>query len=277
MRTNILIVDDNPHFINQAIDILSATKSDYYFYPAKNGVMAYRLAILKKPDLIITDWDMPIVNGIELIKNLKKNKKTKEIPVIMATGLMLTSEELKIALDAGAIDYIRKPIDKIELVARTQSVLKITEYYKKIIENKNILLIESSLQMVRNTKFNNHINLQFKELRNKFANENNIICNLLNSIEIDIDDKIRTDSWNKFCIHFDAINYDFKRKILKKYPNLTNLEIKLSMLIKLGMSIKDIAIVLYQTVGSIRVARSRLRKKLKLKPKQNLQIFLSIF
>ncbi len=147
MKQKILVVDDNPHIINIIIDILSENNADYYFYPAKNGKIAYDLALLKKPDLIITDWDMPIVNGIELIKNLKANKQTQEIPIIMATAVMLTSSDLKESLEAGAVDYIRKPVDEIELIARVQATLKLSESYKTIKEinevKDNILAVIS--------------------------------------------------------------------------------------------------------------------------------------
>ncbi len=147
MKQKILVVDDNPHIINKIIDVLSGNNGDYYFYPAKNGKIAYNLALSKMPDLIITDWDMPIVNGIELIKNLKKNKQTKEIPVIMATAVMLTSEDLKEALESGAVDYIRKPVEEIELIARVKATLNLADSYKKIKEinevKDNILAVMS--------------------------------------------------------------------------------------------------------------------------------------
>lgn len=277
MKQKILVVDDNPHFINNIIDILSANNSEYYFYPTKNGEVAYKLAVAKEPDLIITDWDMPVVNGIELIKKLKKNRKTREIPVIMATAVMITSEDLKIALDAGAIDYVRKPIDPIELIARTKSVLKITEYYTKLIENKNRELAENTLQMIKSTEFNTYINKQLTELHDEITNKNDKILTLHSNIVNQIDSKIKHDSWHKFDNAFDAANNDFKKNLLKKFPNLTNAEQKLSVFLKLGMNTKDIAIVLYQTSGSIKVARARLRKKLRLITDQNLQSFLSSF
>ncbi len=103
-KNKILIVDDNPHIINKVVDILSNHNEDYIFYQANNGEVAFKIAESKLPELIITDWDMPKVNGIELIVNLKKNQKTTEIPVIMATAVMQSSEDLKMALKAGLMN-----------------------------------------------------------------------------------------------------------------------------------------------------------------------------
>jgi len=75
---------------------------------------------------------MPVMNGIEFIKALKNNPKTADIPVIMCTGIMTTSENLETALTVGAVDYIRKPIDSIEFVARTKANLHLAEKYNEV-------------------------------------------------------------------------------------------------------------------------------------------------
>ncbi len=277
MKQNILIVDDNPHVVNDIINILYENNKNYYFYPAKNGKIAYELAISKLPDLIITDWDMPIMNGLELLKKLKQNQTTIDIPVIMATAVMLTSQDLKDSLEAGAIDYIQKPVEVIELIARTQSVLKISAYNKQLIENKNRELAENALLLIRNNKFNIAVTKQLQKLRNKITDEDEEIDEIFNQIIIEIDEKIKQDSWQRFELSFKSINADYKKNLLEKFPKLTTSELKLCIFLRIGMNSKDIAAVMYQSNGSIKVARSRLRKKLQLAHNQNLQLFLSSF
>ena len=85
---------------------------------AGNGKMAVRVAEEELPDIIIMDWDMPEMNGIMAIKQLQADERTKHIPVIMCTGVMTSAENLQLALETGAIDYIRKPVDTLELKAR---------------------------------------------------------------------------------------------------------------------------------------------------------------
>lgn len=145
---SILIVDDEPHIIHSIFEILEGSGKEFTFFQANNGEIAYQAAKAKIPDLIISDWDMPIVDGIEFTKLLKENHATAHIPVIMSTGVMLTSENLKTALDAGAVDYIRKPIDPIELSARVNSMLMLSERMKEIkkqnqtIKQNNLFLKE---------------------------------------------------------------------------------------------------------------------------------------
>jgi len=275
-RIKILIVDDNPHIINQIVDALSNSNPDYIFFQANDGEIAIKIAKAKLPDIIITDWDMPIVNGIELINNLKTSNLTKEIPIIMATAVMQTSEDLKTALNAGAIDYIRKPIDEVELYARVKSVLKISEYNKKIIENKNRDIAENALFLIRNNKFNIQIIKKLKEVHEKM-DCNNDIDNLFEYLINTIREKVKQDSWQRFDITFKTAHKDFTENLLKMFPSLTNSEVKLCNFLRLGMNTKDISSVLFQNPASIKVSRSRLRKKLRLETSDNLLSFLMTF
>jgi len=273
----ILIVDDDPHVINKMFDILSDQNSGYSFFQANNGEVGYRIAESKKPDIIITDWDMPELNGIEFIKKLKRNSKTKEIPVIMATAVMISSDDLQTALNAGAVDYIRKPIDHVELTARVNSVLKISEYNKKIIENKNKEIAEATLFLIRNNKFNIQLIRKLQELYDALNSITVEQENLFEFIISSIEDKVKQDSWQRFEITFKSTNEDFTKNILDQFPDLSNTDIKLCTFLKLGMNTKDIASALYISPDSVKVSRSRLRKKLNLESSQNLTTFLSSF
>ena len=137
---HILIVDDEPENLKSIVHFIEASKQPYELYQALNGEAALEIAKAKSPDLVICDWDMPHMDGLELIRNLKAHESTREIPVIMFTGVMTTSEHLEMALVAGAVDYIRKPLDQIELLARVRTVLQLSDSFKKIKEQKQKLL-----------------------------------------------------------------------------------------------------------------------------------------
>ena len=121
-KHSILIVDDNPENLKTIADFITESELEVSIIKALDGKMACELAEKKLPNLIIMDWDLPEMNGIEAIKLLKSLESTKDIPVIMATGIMTSTKDLKTALEAGAVDYIRKPIDEIELIARVSSI-----------------------------------------------------------------------------------------------------------------------------------------------------------
>lgn len=129
---SILLVDDNPDDIKVFVELIACEFPKYCLYHSLNAKYALYIAKKEKPDLIITDWEMPEMNGIDFISALKKDMETKDIPVIMCTGVMITSKHLKTALDAGAEDYIRKPVDKIEMNARITTVLRLSDSYKAL-------------------------------------------------------------------------------------------------------------------------------------------------
>jgi len=275
IKRKILVVDDNPDILNQIVDILLQAETNYYVYQANNGRSAYKACVSLMPDIIITDWDMPVVNGIELIRNVKRNPKTKDIPVIMATAVNIESADLKLALEAGAVDYIRKPIDPVELIARTQSILRIADYNKQIIELKDKELAEDALLLLKNNKFIISITKDLKNLYELIPEKSNDISAGFNKIIDSITAKVKEDSWERFELSFNSANEDFKKNLLANFPDLTDAELKLAILIKSGMNTKEIASLLYQSPDSIKVARSRLRKKLKLSSKDNLLTFLT--
>lgn len=133
-QSKILIVDDDIDNLNVIVKHIEEDKMHYELLQALNAQAAMDIAIEEIPDLIITDWEMPGMDGIELIKKLKEDDRTLNIPVIMCTGAMLTSKHLQKALDAGAVDYIRKPVDKVELLARIHATLRLSASYKQIKE-----------------------------------------------------------------------------------------------------------------------------------------------
>ena len=140
MKTyTILVADDYPENIQVIVDALKSSSIQHRIIRAVNGKILCELAEKRCPDLIITDWEMPEMDGIEAIRILKGIETTRDIPIIMCTGIMTSSENLKMALDSGAVDFIRKPIDQFELQARVNSMLKLGESYRTIKE-QNIIL-----------------------------------------------------------------------------------------------------------------------------------------
>lgn len=145
-KDTVLIVDDEYPYMDAISNLLPSEQ--FTILRAVNGEMAYQVALKRLPDIIIMDWDMPVLTGIEATVKLKANAATKHIPVIMSTGVMTSAEDLQIALNAGAIDYIRKPVDQLELLARMNSALTIAYSFQKI-QKQNQLLEEQKLALER--------------------------------------------------------------------------------------------------------------------------------
>lgn len=118
----ILIVDDN----EQNLELLSAYLEDLACktIPAKDGLEA--LEIVKKtiPDLILLDVMMPKMSGFEVCRRIKGNPATAAVPIIMVTALSEIGD-IERAIDSGTDDFLSKPINKLELITRVKTMLKL--------------------------------------------------------------------------------------------------------------------------------------------------------
>ncbi len=270
----ILIVDDQINYLDTIVDIFERFDSPYDILRTTRPKTALDIIKNECPDLIITDWEMPGMSGIELIQTLKSQSDVCDIPVIMCSGVMTTPENLQTALEAGASDYIRKPIDPVELIARTQSILKISDYQSQILEQKNRELAENSMYLVQNNEFLIKLIEDIQNVSNNI-NDQKIALNSIDNVINSIDSKVKEDSWQRFEIYFQRVHSGFQQNLSRKYPQLTNTELRLATFLRLGMNSKDIAAATFQTVESVKVGRSRLRKKLDLEKNMDLTTFLS--
>jgi DNA-binding response OmpR family regulator len=270
----ILIIDDEPEIINFIIDVMELEETKYTFYRALNGVDGIRIAEKFLPDLIVTDWEMPQMSGIELIRNLKSGPITSDIPVVMITGAMTSSGHLKTALEAGAIDFIRKPIDAIELTARLGSMLLLSDYYKETVNLKNRELVSIAVNIMQNNEFNLKVLNGINEINTEFGLLNKNLEKKLQSLSHDISLKIKGESWLHFEAYFKNVHPRFFEKLALQFPDLTPAEIKLAAFLRLNLTTKEIASITFITPGSIKTARNRLRKKLGLPFDENLNVFL---
>ncbi len=270
----ILIIDDNIEIIQIIIDLLEDEYPNYVFFSAINGEQGIRIAESRKPDLIIVDWDMPGISGIEVIRYLRRKHITNRIPIVMLTGVMIDSVNLKMALDAGANDYLRKPIDEIELVARVKSMLSLADSYKNIIQLKDRQLTFAALDISRKNRLNMQVILELEEARDNFADKNVKLKNKLNAIIRGLSDEAREDSWNSFKTYFINVYPMFFKRLIQLSPDISPAEMRLAAFLRLNLSSKEIASLVFIAPESVKTARNRLRKKLNLSPEENLNTFL---
>lgn len=395
----ILIVDDEPNNLRAIRNCIAESNEQYTLFQSLNGELALHISETELPDLIITDWEMPGMDGIELIKTLKSRELTAEIPVIICTGVMTTSENLYTALMAGAADYVRKPIDNIELTARVKSMLQLADsqknlkekyieieqnqkfiqslmesiphpmvyyqltgeiegcnqrfeqligveksnfisqsiykvldftkmrihlqqdqllelfkndvsyetefqdyqfiftktlYYKKntvpegimcilsdiselkkahneIIESKKRELTSSALRLIQISEMNNSMIAEFEKIKSlTTSNIGDMIQQTISKFSL----STGKNFWSEFESRFENVHESFYSTLNKLYPNLTPGEKRLCALLRLNLSSKDIATLIYQNPQSVDMARYRLRKKLNLNSEENLVDFL---
>jgi CheY-like chemotaxis protein len=116
----ILIADDEIHIIH--VVAIKLRNNGYEVVAASNGAEAYELACREKPDIVVTDYQMPLMTGIELIEKLRANEPTKDIPVILLTARSFAvSPEQRQSLKVS--DCLSKPFSPKELLKTIQDIL----------------------------------------------------------------------------------------------------------------------------------------------------------
>ena len=121
LKASILIVEDEAS--QQAVLVYNLTSAGYESVQATDGHDALRLIDEKLPDLILLDWMLPGVSGIEICRQLKARKDTREIPIIMLSARSEEVDKVR-GLETGADDYMQKPYGIQELLARIKLQLK---------------------------------------------------------------------------------------------------------------------------------------------------------
>jgi two-component system cell cycle response regulator len=127
----ILVIDDLPENIFILQDRL--VQEGYEVFTAYGGNDGMEKAYSILPDLILLDVMMPDMSGLDVCKTLVKDEKTRHIPIILVTA-KAGAEDTKEGLEAGAFDYIKKPFNRIELIARVKSALKLSEANHQLLE-----------------------------------------------------------------------------------------------------------------------------------------------
>ena len=161
MKPKILIIDDEIHIVE--LIRFNLETSGYEVDIAYDGLDGYLKIKENKPNLILLDWMLPNISGIDMLKKIRSDKSLSNIPVIMLTTKNMENDKIE-GLELGADDYITKPFSIKELLARISSVLRRYNINKENIEdiltvgNLNVNLLKYEVY-----KGNEKIDLTLKE------------------------------------------------------------------------------------------------------------------
>lgn len=137
VATRVLVVDDVPQ--NRTLLERMLTAEGYSVTAAADGAMALRMVEAESPDLIVSDIDMPNLNGIEFCRRVKENPATRLVPFILITGLADRANRIA-GIEAGADDFLGKPFDSQELKARVRSLLRLKRYTDELDSAESVIL-----------------------------------------------------------------------------------------------------------------------------------------
>lgn len=220
MAINILIVDDNPANLRLLSDILRA--KGYEARRAISGSLALKSLEATIFDLVLMDINLPGMNGYEICEKIKQNSKTKHIPVIFISAYDEPLDKVK-AFQVGGTDYITKPLNNEEVIARIENQIKIIRLQREI-SMQNIKLKQQYIERTEQLeKTEASLKKSQKELLNKSLYDT--VTGLENRVVFmgklrDACRKLVINEDYKFCILVIECEY------LAVYNHLLNFEIK---------------------------------------------------
>lgn len=129
-QATVMVVDDSR--INLCLMEAMLTPEGYSVTLYDSGEHCLESVLEKAPDVILLDIMMPGLDGFQVLRQLKAEEKTRRIPVVMVTALYEVKDRV-IAIDAGAADFLLKPVARSELLARVRSLLKEKAYIDQLI------------------------------------------------------------------------------------------------------------------------------------------------
>jgi putative two-component system response regulator len=140
----ILIVDDDLPTRELFKELL--TPQGFSVYTAQDGCAALELFSFLRPDLVLLDVQMPQLDGFEVCRELKSKPESRLTPVVLVTGLSVTEDRVR-GLEAGADDFLTKPVDRSELLARVRSLINLKSYTDQLERAESVVFsLASSIE-----------------------------------------------------------------------------------------------------------------------------------
>ena len=283
----ILIVDDNVHNLQVLGNILLS--AGYNIAVAEKGKDVLVFVKNRIPNLILMDIVMPEMNGIEVCQRLKNDPKTRDIPIIFISVHKDTIEKIK-AFRAGGVDYITKPFQKEEVLARVRVHLelqRVRQKLKKINLELETRIRQRTQELIEANKKLEEMNVALKILLEKKQEHKEnfgrqIVFNVKHILEPYLD-KLRQTRLTKeqrelikiIEQNLNEIISPYQRTLSQKY-GLTPTELQIVDLIRSGKPTKEIAEILGLSKRTVDTHRHNIRKKLGILNKNiNLNIYLS--
>ncbi|MBF8983287.1 hybrid sensor histidine kinase/response regulator [Lutibacter sp. B2] len=188
-KSKILIVDDSILNSRMISDVIK--KNGYETVLVSKGKRTLQHVIREKPDLILLDIIMPEINGYEVCKLLKNYSKTKDIPVIFLTS-QTKVEEIAKGFEVGAVDYINKPFNELELIARVKTHLQVKKLHDKLKEsNEELKKTNEELTKANETIQYNKLQTEFfANISHEFKTPLNLIFSIIQLFEVYVKDGI---------------------------------------------------------------------------------------
>ena len=241
----VLVVDDT--VVNLHLMCETLTQAGYDVATAISGEQALDLVTYDLPEIIFLDVQMPGIDGFEACRRLKANPKTRDIPIIFMTALSDIESKIK-GFNLGAVDYITKPFQEIEVIARLKTHLRLAQLNRDLeqqVAQKTAALKESQIQLVQSEKMS-ALGQLVAGIAHELNNPINAITNNLTHAETYIQDmlthlklhqQLSSQQNLKIDQHAEAIELDF---LMEDLPNLiSSMKAGADRILKLSSTLKN--------------------------------------
>lgn len=273
----ILVADDDPGNRELVVSTMQQLGVNIKVLSAAHGGKVMEILANRKVDAVLLDWEMPVMDGFETLQQIRSNTDYGFIPVLMYTGVMTATQNLVKALEAGATDFIRKPTEPVELIARIKSALTLHDGFLARVQ------LEQENATMRAQLMQNEIDNLRSELNSylaQLARKNEVLVEVREFLQND--DKANADLylsriiegetyWDEFFQRYNRFDKQFLECLSQHEGEFSLSEQKFCLLVRLGMSSKDISSLLNITPAAIEKKRYRIRKKFGLDPSENLE------
>ena len=215
MTKKILVIEDEPDI--QTLISYNLSVAEFKLIQANDGEEGIMQAQTQDPDLIVLDWMLPFLSGIEILRRLRSHEHTRKIPLIMLTAKSEESDQIR-GLDNGADDYMTKPFSPAELIARIRALLRRADNsYSQILKGGDIELDITCGRVRRDGKVIHLGPTEFRLLEHFLRGQGRVYSriSLLNQLWGDnMDIELRT-----IDVHIrrlrKALNYDGKPDLIR--------------------------------------------------------------
>ncbi len=233
---NILIVDDMPVNLSVIVDFLQSY--GFGIRIARSGESALKRVHYDPPDLILLDILMPGIDGFETCRQLQENEATKDIPIIFMTSLTSVEDKVR-GFEAGAVDYVTKPLDQNEVLARVRTHLRLLDAARELQQQNRDLKMVSQTEKARLFEA---VNQQREQLRS--------LTTRLTEVQEDERKQLARELHDELGQALTAISINLET-IKKEVPNNAS--------IKLCRSLEESILLTMQTLDQVREMSLSLR------------------
>lgn len=273
-RHIVMIVEDSL----ESMKLLSGILSDQGFEvrQARNGRVALAAMAHKLPDLILLDIRMPGMDGFEVCRRLKHDPDTREIPIIFISALD-GPDQKTLAFETGAVDYITKPFQALEVIARVKLHLtlhRMKQELEEMVHSRTVKLEESSTALKFLLDHRRDEQSRFEE--NVISQINSLVIPYLERLKDTGLDRRQKTLAEVIESSLNEITSQFSGRLYAKAAGVTPREMEVAALIKMGKTNVEISETLNVSEHAVSFHRQNLRKKLGLLGRKvNLAAFLN--